>query len=45
MATKTPKLEGPSLAAVNAGAGPHFDFLDVGHPDGDSWWNWRRGGF
>jgi len=33
MATKTPNLEGPSLAAVNAGAGPHFDVLEVGHPD------------
>ena len=33
MATKTPNLEGPSLAAVNAGAGPHFDVLEVGHAD------------
>jgi len=33
MASKTPNLEGPSLAAVNAGAGPHFDVLEVGHPD------------
>jgi hypothetical protein len=33
MATKTPNLEGPSLTAVNAGAGPHFDVLEVGHPD------------
>ncbi|MGD0217995.1 MAG: peptide-modifying radical SAM enzyme CbpB [Desulfobaccales bacterium] len=33
MATKTPNLEGPSLAMVNAGAGPHFDVLEVGHPD------------
>ncbi len=33
MATETPNLEGPSLATVNAGAGPHFDVLEVGHPD------------
>jgi len=33
MASKTLNLEGPSLAAVNAGAGPHFDVLEVGHPD------------
>src|SRR4030042_1082234 len=26
-------LWGPSQAAVNAGAGPHFDVLEVGHPD------------
>jgi len=33
MASKTPNLLGPSSAAVNAGAGPHFDVLEVGHPD------------
>jgi len=26
-------LWGPSAAGVNAGAGPHFDVLEVGHPD------------
>jgi uncharacterized protein len=26
-------LWGPSAASVNAGAGPHFDVLEVGHPD------------
>jgi uncharacterized protein len=26
-------LWGPSQAGVNAGAGPHFDVLEVGHPD------------
>ena len=33
MASTTPNLLGPSSAAVNAGAGPHFDVLEVGHPD------------
>ena len=33
MASKAPNLLGPSSAAVNAGAGPHFDVLEVGHPD------------
>ena len=33
MASKTPNLVGPSSVAVNAGAGPHFDVLEVGHPD------------
>src|SRR4030042_1627744 len=26
-------LWGPSAASINAGAGPHFDVLEVGHPD------------
>ena len=26
-------LWGPSTANINAGAGPHFDVLEVGHPD------------
>ncbi len=33
MASTTPNLLGPSSVAVNAGAGPHFDVLEVGHPD------------
>ena len=33
MASKAPNLLGPSSVAVNAGAGPHFDVLEVGHPD------------
>lgn len=33
MTSKAPNLLGPSSAAVNAGAGPHFDVLEVGHPD------------
>src|SRR5512142_2024046 len=33
MASMAPNLEGPSAATVNAGAGPHFDVLEVGHPD------------
>ena len=33
MASTAPNLLGPSSVAVNAGAGPHFDVLEVGHPD------------
>ena len=33
MASKAPNLLGPSSVAVNAGAGPHFDVFEVGHPD------------
>jgi uncharacterized protein len=33
MAQATSPLWGPSRAKVNAGAGPHFDVLEVGHPD------------
>ena len=33
MASTAPNLLGPSSVAVNAGAGPRFDVLEVGHPD------------
>ena len=33
MAQAISPLWGPSTACVNAGAGPHFDVLEVGHPD------------
>ncbi len=33
MTSTAPNLLGPSSAAVNAGAGPHFEVLEVGHPD------------
>jgi len=33
MAQAISPLWGPSQAAVNAGAGPHFDVLEVGHED------------
>ena len=33
MAQATSTLWGPSEASVNAGAGPHFDVLEVGHAD------------